>query len=116
MFPPAPARLRIRTGWPSRAANPGWIIRAITSVGPPGAAGTTILTGALGQPSCARAGRAITIGAANRARRDTLIVILAPSSSHFLRTLVLGGHRRVGKPRPERTRSCFLPIRERAAG
>jgi hypothetical protein len=48
MLPPAPARLTITAGWPNLAFSPVETMRAITSVGPPGAAGTMNRTGRLG--------------------------------------------------------------------
>ena len=75
MVPPDPARFSTMNRLPNSVPMVSASRRVIVSPVPPAARGTMILTGALGQPSCARAGTAITIGAANRDRRDTRTVI-----------------------------------------
>ena len=57
MAPPAPARFSTTTDWPSASPSAGARVRATTSRLPPGAKGTTSVTGFCGN-FCARAGDA----------------------------------------------------------
>ena len=49
ILPPAPALFSTITGWPRRSPSFWPSTRAITSVAPPGAHGTTILIGLVGK-------------------------------------------------------------------
>src|SRR3989442_4381466 len=68
MLPPAPARFSTTNCWPKALESSGAIARARMSVVPPGAKGTTILTGLVGQLLCAAAGVAVKIIADNAQR------------------------------------------------
>jgi hypothetical protein len=66
-LPPAPPRFSITTGWPSASASGGWITRATMSLAPPGANGTTSVTGRSGQaaaPACGNAAASASSSAA----------------------------------------------------
>src|SRR5687767_122837 len=55
MFPAAPVLFSTRNGWPNLWRSSSASRRATMSVAPPGANGTTIVTGLFGQSSAARA-------------------------------------------------------------
>src|SRR5438552_11089197 len=78
-MPPAPATLSTITCCPSNCDMRGEMMRATTSIGPPAANGTTMVTGRPGQ-SCAAAGDAAAAASA------TAISILgmAPSRASVL--------------------------------
>jgi hypothetical protein len=71
MLPPAPARLSTTTFWPQIADNFSPTIRATTSVLPPAAKGTMMVTGRVGQAGWASAGAdaASASAATSRPRR-----------------------------------------------
>ncbi len=47
-MPPPPLMFSITTGWPSASPSAGASMRPSTSIGPPAANGTTMVTGRVG--------------------------------------------------------------------
>src|SRR5471032_2549957 len=79
MLPPAPARLSTTTCWPSDSESFCAMMRAMTSVGPPGAKPTMMRIGFTGY-CCAAAPPAAIIAAANIAAPAVMIFFIAFSS------------------------------------
>src|SRR5262245_3832899 len=82
MLVPAPGLFSIATCWPQIRDSRSAVMRATVSVGPPGAYGTTIGTGWVGQ-SCASAERLIA-GASACAASGHAAAELASSVIHFI--------------------------------
>ena len=66
MLVPAPGLFSITTCWPQIRDSRSAVMRATVSVDPPGAYGTTMRTGRVGQ-SCASVGRLTAVASANAA-------------------------------------------------
>ncbi len=83
-MPPAPGMLSTTSCWPSSSDIRGVMMRPTTSIGPPAANGTTIVTGRAGQ-SCADAPTVATVNAASvvkMMRVDVLdMVVSAPNTT-----------------------------------
>jgi len=79
MAPLAPGRYSMMNGWPNAALS-GWATKcAASSVTPPGANGTMILTGRCGQScACARAGDAIAARMTTDTRHRPRRMIVCP--------------------------------------
>src|SRR4051812_23011488 len=82
MLPDAPERLSTTNCWPSVSARPCAMMRATISVAPPGANGTIILTGLIGQSTARSAAFATLVvnahAASNAARQRIPLLNVSP--------------------------------------
>src|SRR5688572_23790233 len=101
MFPAAPVLFSTRNGWPNLWRSSSASRRATMSVAPPGANGTTIVTGLFGQSSAARATAGSTSDAAASVVKRRRVIIGSSSKiagvfvDHVERVTVLAEMMRV---------------------
>src|SRR5262245_18056737 len=81
MFPPAPLRFSITTGWPSTCSSFLPKIRAMTSLGPPGAKPSTSVTSPVGKSCAHEAAVPVSMAMKTTARPSCLIL---PSPTLFV--------------------------------
>src|SRR3954465_9663024 len=115
-LPEAPGRLSTMMTLPNRCCRPAWTTRAIMSIEPPAANGTTILIGPDGQegvcPAAMLAARGVT-KLPSRTERRVGMMPFRDMSSHrqvivlalrHLHRLALQHRQRAGNPSPRRMR------------